>query len=881
MAILYGQSIDMDDLQILNFVVHSDPSAPTNADMLGGMMWWKDDTYDLRVYNDNDSTWNSLVQGPASSTDLNIPTWNGTEGNKLNDGLSLVTELSDPGSDTTIVSEAGIRTAIDSIVIAALGDIDDVTITDIANNEMLVWEDDHWENQTRAENNLATFDGNSVVNRIPYWSNTQGLLNDGYLVSSNLAVDTGSDYLPRADAITNGFPTNFIRFQGGQSPAESAGTVWWNNAEHTLNIATGIGPVIQVGQEFMFLVYNDTDSTLEDGKVGYAPGPSTGGIPHAEYAKADSHTTVFGALGIFTQDILPGTVGLATTQGKVRGIDNSSLSLGYMYVSATVAGDLTNTKPEFPNYAIEMGGASKIGVTDGEFTILQSTRVEDTVLNFWNGTFRESFAFTVTSNGSVITGSLVPTNGNVNMTMIFSDGFSVLNTDPSADIVLTAGDDDDPQMNYIYILQSTKVLTVSTSAYPTDVEHIKVGTVFVQSAATVASDKALKNHNWNDHIQSNIGNMGHLPHIGQKLRKFEAQWDSGCELSAVLREGPTPDELYVTVTGGVVYQMHPQTIDPFDTEVDNHIHVWNHFTNPFVDIQNLALQIADASGNTLANKHFSFVIWASANSAGEPPTLFLNLPIDSYNSADDALADPDNYAVYTIPGEFGGAGFLIARLILSFSGGTSTLTVVANEDLRGKIPNTSAGGGSIGGAGATTYLALTDTDATFAAHGGKVVQVNGGENALEFTNSITVDAITEWTTDLGVTIELVEMKDGNIIAPGSITSTSATTGQSTIGLGLVVNNLASSLTTADFLVKSSIYNAIFVDASNDSVVMMSNALGKLGFFGAAASVQSTGWTITNHIATKVIDANATTVDEIIDVLGELITELKLKGILGG
>ena len=756
--ILYGQSIDMDDLQILNFVAHSSPSAPTNADTLGGMLWWKSDSYDLRVYNDNDSAWNSLVQGPSNSTDLNIPTWNGTGGNKLNDGLSLVTTLGDPGSDTTIVSEAGIRTAINSLTIAALGDIGDVTITDIANNEMLVWEDDHWENQTRAENNLATFDGNSVVSRVPYWSNAQGLLNDGYLVTSDLNVDNSSDYLVRADAIPNGFPTNFVIFEGSQSPSEAEGTVWWNSNEHTLNIATGLGPVIQVGQEFLFLVYNDTGSTLEDGKVGYAPGPSTGGIPHAEYAKADSHSTIFGALGIFTQDILPGQVGLATTQGKVRGVDNNSLSLGYVYVSATTAGDLTNVKPQFPNYAIEMGGATKIGTTDGEFTVLQSTRVPDTILNFWNGVFRESFAFTVTSNGTVITGSLAPTNGNVNMTMMFSDGFSILATDPSADIVLTAGTDGVPQMNYIYVLQSTKVLTVSTSSFPTDVEHIKVAAVFVQTAATVQTDKALKNHNWNDHIQATIDNMGHMSHMGQKLRKFEAQWDTGSELTTVLRTVPSPDELYVTVTGGIVYQLHRQVVNAFDTEASDHIHVWNHFTTPYVYIQNLASQTEDALGNTLANKHFSIVIWGVVNSAGEPAQLFMNLPNDSYNSAADALADPDNHAIYTIPKDFSGAGYLIARLVLTFSGGTSTLTVVANEELLGKVPNTSAGGGSIGGAGATTYLALTDTDPTFVAHGGKVVQVNGAENALEFTNSITVDSIAEWTTDAGVSILNSDLK---------------------------------------------------------------------------------------------------------------------------
>jgi hypothetical protein len=112
MAIPIVQSIDLNDFQILNFVVHSSASAPVNVGNEGGMMWWKSDTYDLRVYNDSDLAWNSLVQGPATSTDLNIPIWDGVEGNKLADGLGLVTTVGNPGSDTNLVSESGIAAAL-------------------------------------------------------------------------------------------------------------------------------------------------------------------------------------------------------------------------------------------------------------------------------------------------------------------------------------------------------------------------------------------------------------------------------------------------------------------------------------------------------------------------------------------------------------------------------------------------------------------------------------------------------------------------------------------------------------------------------------------------------------------------------------------------
>lgn len=56
---------------------------------------------------------------------------------------------------------------------------------------------------------------------------------------------------------------------------------------------------------------------------------------------------------------------------------------------------------------------------------------------------------------------------------------------------------------------------------------------------------------------------------------------------------------------------------------------------------------------------------------------------------------------------------------------------------------------------------------------------------------------------------------------------------------------------------------------------------KLGFWNATPVVQNTGWgSITNVTTDRVYDANATTVDELADVLGTLIAQLVSYGILG-
>lgn len=72
---------------------------------------------------------------PASTTENGVPQWSNATGG-LKDGLGLQTELGDPGVDTNIVTEQGIREAIDTIVYdqedigEALADADELIIDD-------------------------------------------------------------------------------------------------------------------------------------------------------------------------------------------------------------------------------------------------------------------------------------------------------------------------------------------------------------------------------------------------------------------------------------------------------------------------------------------------------------------------------------------------------------------------------------------------------------------------------------------------------------------------------------------------------------------------------------------------------------------------------
>ena len=95
------------------------------------------------------------------------------------------------------------------------------------------------------------------------------------------------------------------------------------------------------------------------------------------------------------------------------------------------------------------------------------------IRGFFNGSFRESFDALATSDGATITMSLEYPGGG-DLTMQFSDGNTELDCSPALTIELTPGTISGPQGNYIYIPQSTKVLTKSITGWPSS-EHIKIG----------------------------------------------------------------------------------------------------------------------------------------------------------------------------------------------------------------------------------------------------------------------------------------------------------------------------------------------------------------------------------------------------------------------
>ncbi len=310
-----------------------------------------------------------------------------------------------------------------------------------------------------------------------------------------------------------------------------------------------------------------------------------------------------------------------------------------------------------------------------------------TQMGFFNGQFLETMTATVTSDGATITLSLEKL-GTGDLTMFFSDGFTILDTTPAATIALTAGSDIAPQKNYVYVLQSTKVLTISTSDWPST-EHIKVAEVVAQSASTVNIDGVLVNRYWNDHAYNGTSNQGHMTHITERLRYEAATWWSGVVLSVnITTNGGAADNVDIAVTAGTIYQLHKQVTDVHDTASGDAVIIPNDFSTAYNRIADLNTLLTDSTGTTMSGKYFNLVVWRSVSSNSENDELFINLPGGSYIRESDATSDVTGYDNFTIPSDFRGYAILVGRLTFKHSVAASgTWTLVQNTDLRGTNPN--------------------------------------------------------------------------------------------------------------------------------------------------------------------------------------------------
>jgi hypothetical protein len=552
-----------------------------------------------------------------------------------------------------------------------------------------------------------------------------------------LSGDIEGINLSLSDGITS---VDYIQFDTTYADGHAEGKLHWNSDDGTLEFGMPGGNVfLQMGQEILVLSRNTTGSQIANGTPVYISG-SQANRPLIAPATA-ANFTQNGVVGLATEDIDNNSNGYVCHAGMVRDVNTISWAEGtLLWLDYSTPGQFTSTMPPAPYSRVAIGYVLRQHATEG--IILASPTIIPHILNssgvtpstpadrdilqynssntawevfpshddFFNGTFRETFNALLSSDGATITLSLEQSGGG-DLTLQFSDGDTILDCTPADTIVLTAGTDSSPQANYIYIPQSTKVLTKSTSNWPSE-EHIKVTYLLVPSATFVQDHGgSYVNQNWNDHL-SGTDSQGHLSHMAQKIRRMGATWFSG-----VSANGATAS--YFTIgagstqwlsTSGVIAQMHDQTFPAVDMSAGDVAIVVNDNTSPYTHLTDLFSITQDNTGTTITNnRYFNLVFWGVMNKTGEWSGIMVNLPGGFYALQSDALNDTNGHDVFDIPRQFNidsGTAFLIARATFQMG---STWSHIATTDLRGQTPFTASGGGvnDHGGLGG-----LTDDDHT-------------------------------------------------------------------------------------------------------------------------------------------------------------------------
>lgn len=146
--------------------------------------------------------------------------------------------------------------------------------------------------------------------------------------------------------------------------------------------------------ELRIVARNETGATLDKGTVVYINGAS-GNKPTLAKALATGDATSAQTLGLVSASIPNNQNGEVTVRGLLSGLDTSAFAAGtQLYLSGTVAGGVTSTKPVAPIHIVYVGIVSRSHANQGQ--------IEVAVQNGWELGEIHDVLITSPSNGQVL-----------------------------------------------------------------------------------------------------------------------------------------------------------------------------------------------------------------------------------------------------------------------------------------------------------------------------------------------------------------------------------------------------------------------------------------------------------------------------------------------
>ena len=165
-------------------------------------------------------------------------------------------------------------------------------------------------------------------------------------------------------------PFDSITFNTAKDGTVGVGEVEYNDTQGSLIQGLKGGNVTNIiGQQLHQRVNNRTGATLTKGTAVYLSGSQGNRIT---VAKALGVTDAFSAntFGIVAESIANNQSGYVITEGLITNINTSSLvEDSAVYLSPTVAGGLTSTKPQAPQHTVYIGVCVKSNAGSGELFV--------------------------------------------------------------------------------------------------------------------------------------------------------------------------------------------------------------------------------------------------------------------------------------------------------------------------------------------------------------------------------------------------------------------------------------------------------------------------------------------------------------------------------
>jgi hypothetical protein len=158
---------------------------------------------------------------------------------------------------------------------------------------------------------------------------------------------------------------DYLDFDTAAAHSVGVGELAWNNTDGTLDLGLQGGLKNKVGQQLVVKARNTSGSLIAKGSVVKVVGVS-GGFIGINLAQADNDTNSATAFGIVAEDIADSSNGFVTINGIVHGVNTNTFTEGdILYLSPTVAGEITNVKPVSPAHIVVVGYVAKKSATDG------------------------------------------------------------------------------------------------------------------------------------------------------------------------------------------------------------------------------------------------------------------------------------------------------------------------------------------------------------------------------------------------------------------------------------------------------------------------------------------------------------------------------------